>query len=460
MLDEQLRRVDRQILGDVYTSEEGFVTLEELCDRFGSRFPGSPEEREAADFLLGKMIQYGLSDVHLEPVEYLAWERGTAELECLSPQAKTMECIALPHTGTCDLTGEFMSIGAGTPSEFAAYADRIKDRIVMCSARSPAYVRRELHRREKIGRAISLGAKAVIFMRDTGGFLEETGSTVTGRECPIPAISVSKEIGEELRRLQKHGPVVLRLRLDNRFMREVGHNVVGDIPGNTLRDEIILAGAHYDGHDISVGAMDNGSGTVMILEAARALAQSGAGLPRTLRFVCFFAEEIGLIGATGYVRLHPELHNKIRFMLNVDGVRGNQNGIALQGWPELIPFFSRIAADMKQPMTVDVAMARGSDVFPFVLSGIPSGGLSDMGEVRTERGFGHTRADTLDKVSNRTIQHNAAHIARLMLRLAVLDQIPAQRKSAEEIQALFAEANLLEAIRMSGRGVFEDTESL
>ena len=81
-----------------------------------------------------------------------------------------------------------------------------------------------------------------------------------------------------------------------------------------------------------------------------------------------------------------------------------------------------------------------------------------MGEVRTERGFGHTRADTLDKVSNRTIQHNAAHVARLLLRLASIDQIPSRRKNMDEIRAMFAEANLLEAIRISGRGVFEESD--
>ena len=58
---------DQKIVGDVYTSSEAMDNLIILCDDFGSRFGGTPSERQAAEFFKTAMEGYGLSNVHLEP---------------------------------------------------------------------------------------------------------------------------------------------------------------------------------------------------------------------------------------------------------------------------------------------------------------------------------------------------------------------------------------------------------
>ena len=108
-------------------------------------------------------------------------------------------------------------------------------------------------------------------------------------------------------------------------------------------DQIVMLGCHYDGHDISQGAVDPASGTVAVLEAARVLAQYAGKLPHTIRFSLWGVEEIGLIGSTQYVESMRMNWTNIRFYLNMDmaGAMSN-NGIVLNQWPDLATICSRI----------------------------------------------------------------------------------------------------------------------
>ncbi len=74
-------------------------------------------------------------------------------------------------------------------------------------------------------------------------------------------------------------------------------NVVAELPGTTRPEEIVLVGAHFDA--FYLGADDNASGVAALLELARVLSQHR--FERTLRFVGFDMEELGLAGSTSYV---------------------------------------------------------------------------------------------------------------------------------------------------------------
>ncbi len=77
--------LDQKIVGDIYTSPEAMDNLSKLCDEFGSRFGGTEGERLAAEFIRDKFEEYGLKNVHMEPIEYLGWTRGEASLEIVNP---------------------------------------------------------------------------------------------------------------------------------------------------------------------------------------------------------------------------------------------------------------------------------------------------------------------------------------------------------------------------------------
>ena len=95
---------------------------------------------------------------------------------------------------------------------------------------------------------------------------------------------------------------------------------------------MVLIGVHYDGHDISQGAEDPASGLVAGLEVARVLGIYADRLKRTVRFVLFGVEELGLIGAHAYVNSHPRDLEKTRFMFNLDSAGGGgRKGLMVYG---------------------------------------------------------------------------------------------------------------------------------
>ncbi len=449
-----LRAADKDIIGEAWLSNEAYSNVEALSE-MGSRFGGTESERQAVEFIQRKMREYGFDNVHTEPFEYTGWERGSAELSMVSPVEREYSCIALPHCGTFDVTGEVVSLGYGTPGEFEANRDRIKGRIVLVDAKSPAYFRRGIHRLEKYGRAVNLGAIGFIWMRDQGGHLVETGGLRPYAE--IPGIGVSKETGEAIRRLMSKGSVEVCIKTENTVRQMTTWNVVGEICGSASSDNVVIIGAHFDGHDIATGSLDDASGAAVVLEAGRLLARHKQHLRRKVRLICFPVEEIGLLGSFAYVREHKDELKSIDFMLNLDGAgREGEKGLALQGFTELMPFFKEVSRDMSYPFIADDAFSMNSDMYPFSLDGVPSAQLSVMDVVRTGRDWGHTSADTMDKVSLKWLRTDSVLVARTMLRMASWENVPIRHKTRDEIKQIMADKGLLEVLRYTGRYPFED----
>src|SRR6202008_4135467 len=103
-------------------------------------------------------------------------------------------------------------------------------------------------------------------------------------------------------RMMKHGPVQLEISMANTFSDkpvEV-YNTVAEIRGSEKPDEVVILGAHLDSWDLGTGSTDNGTGSMAVMEAARALVKSGVKPKRTIRFVLFSGEEEGLNGSKKY----------------------------------------------------------------------------------------------------------------------------------------------------------------
>ena len=299
-----LNRIDREILADLYLSRSGLDFLETLVDRFGSRFGGSPEEQAAAGFIEGLFREMGADHIYKESFACPGWTRKETSLSVTSPVARAVDCIALPFCPPGEVEGPLVFLGDGDPQSYADNRDRMKGAIVMVTTATPKYYHRAMHRGEKLGRALEAGAIGFIWMRGEPGGLPETGSARLGKYCEVPAISVSYETGHELVRLGRRGDVRLKITSANQNHEVTSHNVVAEFLGRKRPDEVILIGAHYDGHDISQSAADDGAGTAVLLEAARALAPHKEFLDRTVRFVAFAQEEMGLIGAERHAEGH------------------------------------------------------------------------------------------------------------------------------------------------------------
>jgi Zn-dependent M28 family amino/carboxypeptidase len=272
----------------------------------------------------------------------------------------------------------------------------------------------------------------------------------------VPAISVSYESGQELVRLARKGPSRLRITSTNENHEVTSYNPVGEFRGTRWPDEVIVLGAHYDGHDISQGAMDNATGAAVVLEAARALAPHRSLLRRSVRFVAFAQEEMGLHGAHAYANRHKD--ENIRFMLNLDGAGRSVNAsFQLQGWPEGITWFKRMLDGMlENNVQIGDQIGLYSDMYPFAAVGIPAATIQSESVGATagaSRGYGHTAMDSLDKVTARLVQLEAIRVARIALRLASVDEIPLARKKPAEIGARLKQVGLDEVLRYEQRPV-------
>ena len=449
-------QIDRQMVGDIYTSREVMDNLTVLCDDFGSRFAGTPEEREAAEFIAETFTRYGLKNVQFEPYPYAGWSRGEARLEIVEPIRKSLHCISLPYCPAADVTATLISVGCGSPAEYEALGEKMAGNMVMAESASPPDLGRWVHRKEKYERAVLGGASVFIFVSELPGVGPETGSLQSNQPAPIPGISVCKEDGEFLQRLiRRRGEVILKLRTTDVNEPRTSWNVVADLPGQEMPMEQVILGCHYDGHDIAQGAHDPASGMVAVMEAARVLSEYAAdGLKRTVRFIAFGTEEIGLTGSHRYVESHDTELDNVRFMLNLDAAGGSgRKGVVIHRWTELEPLFRQAAEEMASEMPVGQKVHSYSDHFPFFLKGVPTAHIGDPEAGPAGRGFGHTAYDTLEKVELENLRKASAMGAQLALRIsswgcANADQFPA-RRSAEAVQQILDTDTGLEGYRVS-----------
>jgi hypothetical protein len=450
--------VETSILGDIWSSNEAFENLTFLCDEFGSRFAGTDGERPAVDFIASRLREYGLENVEADEFTYTGWKRGEARLEMLSPRERVLETISLamcPPTPPGGIEADIVYLGPGYPELFIEKKDEIEGKIVLCTSQPrPSGVM--VHRRTKYGYAVKFGAVGFIFVNHNPGQLMPTGSLRPAYRMAgeVPGIGVSWETGSYMVRQLEKGPARVRMTTtDVVDPREVSWNVVGEIPGKELKDRVIVIGAHFEGHDIAVGALDDGSGAVTIMEAARALAKHKGEFKRTIRFICFAAEEIGVTGSTCYVDKHRDELDGIDLMINCDGAGRADNHVFRVSGPEsLVGYLQKLVDGMNYEMRVARSSSSASDHWPFYLQGIPAVSLSayrSPAEVaRLGRGWGHTSADTLDKVNPKYLKDAAMVLAQSLVHLANEEGSIAERTPVEEIVRKLEESGTAETLRV------------
>ena len=460
MTDLDLQVIDRAVAADALTSDETYRNVLALCDEVGIRFGGTEGEHRAARLLQQKMEEYGLENVHLEELAYTGWRRGPASLEVVEPFGQSMTVIGLPYTPSADLVGDVVSVDQGEPEDFARLADQIAGKVVLCLAETtPPPGKKSSHRREKYLRAVEAGAIGFLYVSQNPGQQLVTGSLTAAHPAELPAVAVSLEDGETIRRALRRGAVKVHLRIEASFPSVVSYNVLGDVPGRD-RARHVVVGGHYDSHDIAVGAQDNATGTAVALEVGRVLAPYRGRLPATVRVVCFAGEEIGLLGSWEYTRRHASELDDLAFMLNLDSIGRAMPGrevLRLMGAADLADYFTAAATAMRYPLGVENHGSAYSDHFPFVMSRIPTGSLvsTDPSANLVGRGWGHTASDTVDKVQPLPLQIAAMLAARIVLRVAADQEWPGRRRTPEEVDQLLEAEGLTEYLRKTGRLPFQ-----
>jgi hypothetical protein len=433
-------KVDKKIVSEIYTSSELMDNLKVLCDVYDSRFPGTKEDLGSVKWMVKKLKRNGLKNAHYETYTIPGWRRGPASLRVTSPIKKKFEVISLPHSIGGEIEGKLVYLGDGAIDDYENRKDEIEGNVVLVTSRTPMGMQRFLHRSEKYMRSVFAGAKGWIFMNHYPAYGPPTG----GISPVVPAVGISYEDGSYLVRLtERSDEATVKIKTTDTNYDVETYNVICDVePDDPVDDEHVVVGSHYDGHDISQGAVDPASGAVTVMEIARTLNKVKKDLKRRVRCICFGAEEIGLFGSYNYVAMHGDEMDKVRFMLNLDsGGSVGKKGVTFHDFPELEPLLKGWAGEMSAEMPTDQRVSPYSDHWPFFLKSVPcgSGGDPEARRTRTGRGYGHTKYDTVDKVEQDYLRLAAANYSRFVFRIANAEKWPARRKSPEEIQEFIKE---------------------
>ncbi len=418
-----------QWIGRTFTSDTGWNFLETIVD-IGDRMTGSDGEREAAEVTRDTLTEVGARNARLAEFDVQGWTRGTSSI---TTGDTTQDSIALPRSPAGSTSGELVDLGYGLPADFEKHD--IEGKVVMVASNVPGYFDRFIHRREKYYYAVEGGAAAFVFRNHVEGCLPPTGSVGTEDDPigDIPAVGVSKEVGSRLDRRWEGDEVTVDVEAE--IYDATSQNVHAELGPDT--DQEVYVTSHIDAHDIAEGAMDNGAGTAMVVEIARALAEREDELDTKVHFVAFGGEEVGLDGSS-HMASETEFDG-IKAILNNDGVvRGRNLTFTTHGFDALDDAANEIASRYEHPISTIPKQGPHSDHWPFVQWGVP--GYHVGSETGDEgRGWGHTFADTLDKLEVRDLREQAILLTDLAVHLSS-DDFEVEHKNPEEIaDALEAE---------------------
>ena len=274
--------------------------------------------------------------------------------------------------------------------------------------------------------------------RTDGGtlFVGPGGSRAAGAREVVPAATIAVEhYNRMIRVLDKGLPVTVEIDIRTRFHDETrpnGFNLLAELPGSDLADEVVILGAHFDSTHASPGATDNAAGVAAMMEAARILQAVEARPRRTIRVALWGGEEEGLLGSRAYVRRHyadprtmellPD-HAEVSAYYNLDNGAGRIRGIWLQGNAAAAPLFEDWMRDLTDlgVTTIGRRSTRGTDHLPFDDVGLPGFQfIQDRLEYNSRTH--HSNMDVYDRVQRDDLLQMAVVAATFAYRTAMLDE--------------------------------------
>lgn len=411
--------VAKQIIESARKQNDAYLKLQELCDDIGNRLSGSESLDRAIEWAQETMRADGQENVHAEKVMVNKWVRGKESCELVSPRQFEFRMLGLGGsigTPPAGITAEVIVVR--DKAELDSLPDKaIKDKIVVFDFPMPQYSesagsgygKTVAYRSNGAQWAAERGGLAALVRSVTAYSLDtpHTGAMRRYRGGPdanrVPAAAITVEAATMLHRLQERGkhPVV-KLYMEAADQGEVpSANVLAEIVGSELPDEIIVIGGHIDSWDVGQGAQDDGCGCVVAMEALNVIRKLNLKPRRTIRVVLWTNEENGTAGARSYAARHQNDNH-------VAGIESDSGGFTPEG------FDVEMADDDMQRLSVQqlteivqvlkplgatrvVPGHSGTDVGQLKPSGAACLGLKVDG--RLYFNTHHTWADTVDKVN-------------------------------------------------------------
>jgi len=430
----------------------------ELLDNIGPRLVGTPQMQKAHDWVVKTYGSWGIEAKNEQYGQWLGWERGITHIDLLEPRVRTLEGTMLawsPGTKKGGVTTGIVILPDMTDSlAYQKWLPSVKGKFVLISQPQPTG--RPDKNWEEFGtkpafdslKALRLRItnnwdqriKKIGFKPDTlANILENAGAAgvITSRWSSgwgvnkifgtkakkAPVLDISLEDYNLLYRLAENGknPIV-RVVAESKFQGAVGaFNSIGMIRGTEKPDEYVILSAHFDSWDAGSGATDNGSGTILMMEAMRVLKKYYPRPKRTILVGHWGSEEQGLNGSEAFVKDHPEIVENLQVLFNQDNGTGRIVSISGQGFLRAGEFLARWLSYIPREVTGNFAridfpgipFGGGSDHAPFVASGAPGIGLGSLPWDYFLYTW-HTNRDTYDKLVFDDLKNNVVLTASLV----------------------------------------------
>ncbi len=315
---EDLAAIKAAALADDYAYHQ----VAHLTENIGPRLSGSLQAKAAVDYVAGELRGLGL-DVHLEEVKVPHWVRGaeTAELVEYAGQAAgtTQKIVLTALGGSTSTPAEGITADVVVVNNFdelkALGHDQVAGKIVLfnelfdkqkaaAGMAFMAYGEAVRYRGAGPKAAADLGAVAAL-VRSVGGADFRLPHTGWSFPAGIPAGAVTAEDADLIAHLSAQGKVRMHLILTPQKLPDAtGYNVIADLKGSEHPEQVVVVSGHLDSWDLGTGAIDDGAGVAVAMEAAEILQKLHLHPKRTLRVIAWMDEESGGAGSQAYTRDH------------------------------------------------------------------------------------------------------------------------------------------------------------
>ncbi len=367
------------------TKEELFQHLKFLSDdKLEGRFPGTAGDIVAREYIINEFKKYGLKPGNGNSfLQFFTFRRGFKITDnnyaYISSGDKTWKLFTeidwypVAYTENGSFKSGLVFAGYGINSD--EYNDfqnlDVKDKFIIIFKGAPDFKNKKIPEylskdRYKISIAKELGAKGVIFVNPPDGGSDEIDISLVddlSQKSGLPVIHIRRHIitdlfenqGLNLESVYKEilkfshpasfgmEKLIIEMNVEVADSPTETTNVLGFLEGSdpALKNEVVVIGAHYDhlgyGHRNSLddskikqvhnGADDNGSGTVGVLELAQKISSTKDLFKRSILFMCFGAEEMGLLGSDFFVKSDLFKSYNIVSMINLDMIGRLENNV-------------------------------------------------------------------------------------------------------------------------------------
>ena len=428
-----------------------------LFDSIGPRLTGSPANRAANAWLARMYTSWGIPVRNEQYGTWRDWTRGASHLDLVTPRVRTLEGTALawsPATPAGGVTGEVVALPPASETRdsagFAHWLTMVRGKFVLFSeppldcrpetswkryalpatyqtrraARDSAHA--EWNRRTAVaGRhlRIRLDAAGVAGLLtsewpDTWGVEVVQGTTAT----TAPSFAVGCEDYSLLARLVAHDQHPRLYAVAETYTAPTEtpvYNTIAEMKGSVYADQYVMLSAHQDSWDSGSGATDNGTGTIVMLEAMRLLKQFYPHPKRTILVGHWSGEEEGEFGSNAFAEDHPEILRGLQALFNQDNGTGRVTKISSMGLLGGPAALTRWMAPIPTSLTDSVwhsepgeAQEEDSDDDAFACRDAPAFDLHSL-EWDYDPNTWHTNRDTYDKLSFDDLERAATLTALL-----------------------------------------------